>query len=121
VTEQQTQATARPEAIRAVPVRHPGRWIAVAEVGDEIAGYVAWKIGEPPNHGQISMLAVSVRQRRQQVARELCDHAMTEMRSRGVEVVGVFTGNDAFHAPARGLYESLGFIKVEIAGYIKKV
>jgi polar amino acid transport system permease protein len=37
VTEQRTQATARPEAIRAVPVRHPGRWVAVAVIAVLVA------------------------------------------------------------------------------------
>jgi len=32
VTEQQTEAPARPEAIRAVPVRHPGRWVAIVVI-----------------------------------------------------------------------------------------
>ncbi len=107
-----------------VPTLHDpeaGRRIAVAEVDDLLAGYVAWKIGQQANHGEIAMLAVAPGQRRQQVGRALCEHAITEMRARGVEVVGVFTGDDSFHVPARALYESLGFIKVQIAGYIKKV
>jgi hypothetical protein len=43
------------------------------------------------------------------------------MKAVGVQVVEVGTGGDAFHAGARALYESLGFIKVEIAGYIQKI
>jgi len=107
-----------------VPTLHDpaaGRWIAVAEVDAGIAGFVGWKIGERPNHGEISLLAVVPGERRRHLGRTLCDHAIEEMRARGVEVVGVFTGDDAFHAPARALYESLGFVKVQIAGYIKKV
>jgi polar amino acid transport system permease protein len=37
VTEQEVKAPARPEAIRAVPVRHPGRWVAVAVIGVLVA------------------------------------------------------------------------------------
>ena len=43
------------------------------------------------------------------------------MKADGVEVVELGTGEDAFHTPARALYESLGFLKVPIAGYIKKI
>ena len=48
-------------------------------------------------------------------------HALAAMRSTGVAVVGVGTGDDAFHAAARSLYESLGFTKIPIAGYLMKV
>ncbi len=37
MTEQEVKAPARPEAIRAVPVRHPGRWVAVAVIGVLVA------------------------------------------------------------------------------------
>jgi polar amino acid transport system permease protein len=37
VTEQEVEAPARPEAIRAVPVRHPGRWVAVAVIAVLVA------------------------------------------------------------------------------------
>jgi hypothetical protein len=43
------------------------------------------------------------------------------MRADGVEVVEVGTGDDAFHAAAQALYESLGFIKIPTAGYLKKI
>jgi polar amino acid transport system permease protein len=37
VTEQEIKAPARPEAIRAVPVRHPGRWVAIAVIAVLVA------------------------------------------------------------------------------------
>ena len=37
MTEQQTKAPARPEAIRAVPVRHPGRWVAIVVIAVLVA------------------------------------------------------------------------------------
>lgn len=98
-----------------------GRHVAVAEVDQTIAGYVAWKIGERTDHGEIDLLAVSSSHRRQRAGRELCLHAIAQMKAVGVEVVEIGTGSDPFHAAARGLYESLGFTKVLIAGYLKKV
>jgi ribosomal protein S18 acetylase RimI-like enzyme len=95
------------------------RWIAVAEVGESVAGFVAWNSARQRDHGLIYLLAVAQPYRRGHVGRQLCRHALDAMRTGGVRVVEVGTGGDAFHAGARALYESLGFLKVEIAGYIR--
>jgi ribosomal protein S18 acetylase RimI-like enzyme len=97
------------------------RWVVVAEVGGDIVGFVAWNSAERPDHGRIYLLAVSEPYRRSHVGSRLSLHAIDAMKANGVEVVEIGTGEDAFHAGARALYESLGFIKVPIAGYIKKV
>jgi len=107
-----------------VPAIHDpaaGRHLAAAQIGPAIAGYVAWKPGERPKSGQIDILAVSFSHRRQDVGRRLCRHAIDEMRADGVEFVGIGTGDDAFHFAARALYESLGFTKIPIAGYLMKI
>ena len=107
-----------------VPALHDpptGRQAAVAETDGAVAGYVAWRPGERPMSGEIQMLAVSREYRHEGIGRALCLHAIEAMKSSGVEVVGIATGDDAFHASARALYESLGFTKIPIAGYLKKV
>jgi ribosomal protein S18 acetylase RimI-like enzyme len=108
-----------------VPTLHDpaaSRWVAVAEVDGGVAGYVAWKV-EPnrPDHGEIYLLAVAPSHRRHQIGHQLSVHAIDAMKLHGVAVVGIGTGDDAFHAAARGLYESLGFTKVPIAGYISRI
>lgn len=97
------------------------RWMAVAERDGAVAGLIAWNIAERSDHGRIYLLAVSEPYRRAQAGRRLCLHAIEAMKAAGVEVVELGTGEDAFHTPARALYESLGFLKVPIAGYIKKI
>jgi|SRR5829696_2402462 len=107
-----------------VPTLHDpsaGRHIAVAQIGPAIAGYVSWKTGEKPSHGQIYLLAVAAPHRRHNVGRRLCGHAIEQMKAADVEVVEIGTGDDAFHAPARALYETLGFTKIPIAGYLKLI
>jgi ribosomal protein S18 acetylase RimI-like enzyme len=107
-----------------VPALHDpatGRHVAVAEIDGGVVGYVAWRPGERPHSGQIDLLAVSPSQRRHAVGRRLCLHAISAMKADGVEVVGIGTGDDAFHAAARALYEDLGFIKIPIAGYLKRI
>lgn len=109
-----------------IPALHDpadGRWTAVAEVGGAPVGLVAWSIATArPDHGRIQLLAVSQAYRRADIGRRLCDHAIGALKSGGVEVVELGTGGeDQFHAPARTLYESLGFLRVPIAGYIKRI
>jgi len=107
-----------------VPALHDpasGRHVAVAQIDADIAGYVAWKPDDRPASGQIAMLAVSSSHRLQGVGRRLCLHAIHEMKADHIDFVGIGTGDDAFHTAARGLYESLGFTKIPIAGYLKRI
>lgn len=107
-----------------IPTLHQpgeGRNLAVAKIKDVPVGFVAWKTGTKPFHGEIHLLAESPRSRRQNIGRELCDHAIKAMRSAGAEVVEIGTGGDEFHAPARALYENLGFTKIPVAVYFKKI
>lgn len=110
---------------REVPTFHdPGAnmHVAVAEITDQIAGYIAWGPHEPVGSGQIRIVAVSADHRRKNVARALCLHAMGQLRSSGFEFVGLGTGGeDDFHAPARALYSSLGLRRVPVAHFIGRL
>jgi hypothetical protein len=44
---------------------------------------------------------------------------LDELRRRQVTVVHIGTGGDAFHAPARRLYESLGFTGYPVVDYTR--
>ena len=98
-----------------------GRFMALAETDDAVAGFISWKIGIKYRHGEIYLLAVSPEYRRMDVAHELCMHAMRSMKVSGVDVVEIGTGGDPFHAAARELYESLGFTKIPLAAYLKRI
>ncbi len=98
-----------------------GRFVAVGEIGGTIAGFVSWRLSDRPNHGQIYLLAVAAPYRRQKLGYQLCAHAIDQMGEIGVEIVEIGTGDDAFHAAARELYEGLGFTKIPIAGYLKRI
>jgi ribosomal protein S18 acetylase RimI-like enzyme len=107
---------------RDIPTLHApaaGRHLAVAEVDDSISGFVSWKVGARPDYGQIYLLAVLGGHRRRHLGRALCEHATSEMRADGVSVVGIGTGDDVFHAPARAFDESLGFTKIPTAAYLR--
>lgn len=97
------------------------KYVVVADDAGTVVGYAAWYTEPARRHGGIDILAVESGYRRRGVGRRLCEHAMTDMEDRGVEVVEVRTGGDAFHAPARALYESLGYARLPTAVYFKEL
>ncbi|NJP33935.1 GNAT family N-acetyltransferase [Micromonospora thermarum] len=97
------------------------RHVAVAEIGEAIAGYVAWNVDPTRRDGTVTILAVSAAYRRHHLGTALCEHAFGEMRALGAEVVEIGTGSDPFHAPARALYERLGCTKLPIAVYYRQL
>ncbi|MFF3444947.1 GNAT family N-acetyltransferase [Streptosporangium sp. NPDC002721] len=101
------------------PERH--RYVAVAETGDTIAGYVAWSVDPARRNGTVTHLAVSAEHRRHRAGTALCEHAFDGMRALGAEVVEVGTGGDPFHAPARALYERLGCTPLPVAVYYRRL
>ncbi|MHA7275962.1 GNAT family N-acetyltransferase [Arthrobacter sp. Hz1] len=92
------------------------RFITLAEEDGQILGYVGWNVTNKTS-GRLEMVAVHPDARRQGVARLLCRSAVTRLQTCGVTVVHIGTGGDAFHAPARALYESLGFIPYPTVDY----
>jgi ribosomal protein S18 acetylase RimI-like enzyme len=96
-----------------------GKHVAVAESDDgHLVAYIGWGIDSERRHGEIDPLAVRESARRSGVGRALCEHALAAMRDQ-VDVVGLGTGGDWFHAPARALYESLGFFPVPVVYYLR--
>jgi ribosomal protein S18 acetylase RimI-like enzyme len=110
---------------REVPKLHDPdqhKYVAVAESDrGDLAGYVAWSVDLSHRNGEISHLAVAATHRRQNLGATLCEHAFTNMRSQGAEVVMISTGGDPFHAPARALYESLQCTALPVAVYYRQL
>jgi ribosomal protein S18 acetylase RimI-like enzyme len=107
-----------------VPTLHDpdqDRFVAVADDAGTITGYVAWNLDLAKRHGELHIVAVAAGHRRRGLGTTLCEHAFSEMKARGVEVVGIGTGGDAFHAPARALYERLGCTPFPAATYFREV
>ncbi|MFJ2979808.1 GNAT family N-acetyltransferase [Curtobacterium sp. NPDC087082] len=94
------------------------RFITLAEDDDGPLGYVGWHVTNGAS-GRLEMVAVHPRARRRGVARALCTTVLRELGERGVEVVHIGTGGDAFHAAARALYESLGFTPYPTVDYAR--
>ncbi|HUX05596.1 MAG TPA: GNAT family N-acetyltransferase [Acidimicrobiales bacterium] len=98
-----------------------GRFIAVGVIDDAVEDLVSWKFGGRPHHGEIYLLAVASTHRDRRLGRVLCEYAIQHMKAAGVGVVGIGTGDDAFHYAARMLYEDLGFTKIPVAAYLKRI
>jgi ribosomal protein S18 acetylase RimI-like enzyme len=132
--------TFRPLAGEVIFARQHGRWredyhallaalhapehnkhVAVADIGGVVAGYAGWEVDLSRERGCLTILAVDADHRRGHLGTSLCEHAFSHMRARGAVYVEIGTGGDAFHAPARALYESLGCIKVPTAVYLREL
>jgi ribosomal protein S18 acetylase RimI-like enzyme len=97
------------------------KYVAVAESAGTIAGYVAWSVDPGRGKARIVILAVAPPHRRHHLGTVLCEHAFEQMRSLGAVLVEIGTGGDAFHAPARALYEKLGCTQIPTAGYLRQL
>lgn len=94
------------------------RFVTLAEEDHHPLGYVGWNVTGGTS-GRLELVAVRPGSRRRGVARALCLDVVGQLRERGVRVVHIGTGGDAFHAPARALYESLGFVAYPTVDYAR--
>lgn len=97
------------------------RHVAIAEHDGVLAGYVAWSADPAKRNGTVTILAVAAAHRQHGVGTALSEHAFDALRDAGAEVVEIGTGGDAFHAPARALYERLGCTPVPVTVYYRRL
>ena len=69
--------------------------------------------------GVIDMIAVDPAYQRRGIARRLMDRSVDHMRERGMDIAALGTGGDPGHAPARALYEALGYTALPGVRYLK--
>ncbi|AGZ43426.1 GNAT family N-acetyltransferase [Actinoplanes friuliensis] len=91
----------------------------VAEDDGAPVGFVAVVVSDDRRSADIEMIAVDPRWQRLGVSRALMDFALEQMRAAGVRLVGVVTGGDPGHEPARRAYESAGFTALPLVRYYK--
>ncbi|MGL3200281.1 MULTISPECIES: GNAT family N-acetyltransferase [Curtobacterium] len=97
---------------------HEDRFVTLAEEDGRPLGYVGWNVTGGTS-GRLELVAVHPDARRRGIARTLCVEVVHRLRERGVRVVHIGTGGDPFHAPARALYESLGFVAYPTVDYAR--
>ena len=106
------------QEVRALHDPNSHRFVTLAEEAGHILGYVGWNMTNGDS-GRLEMVAVGPTSQRRGVGGALCHSVLERLRTEGVVVVHIGTGGDAFHAPARRLYESLGFTGLPVVDYTK--
>jgi putative acetyltransferase len=100
-----------PESVHALDLaalRAPGVAFWCAWSGPELMGCGALKELEP-GHGEIKSMRTAPAHRRRGVASALMEVILAEARRRAYRRLSLETGSMAAFAPARALYERLGF------------
>jgi ribosomal protein S18 acetylase RimI-like enzyme len=86
-----------------------------------VAGYVALADEVDAGIGHVEQIAVHPAYQRRGYARVLMRFAIERFRANGMVMVNVGTGGDPGHAPARALYESVGFVGVPLVNYYSPI
>jgi ribosomal protein S18 acetylase RimI-like enzyme len=84
---------------------------------DAIAGFVVLMRDQDESLGVIEMIAVHPQHQRRGRGRALMEFAIQRLREQGLALINVGTGGDPGHAPARALYEAVGFTGVPLVNY----
>lgn len=97
----------------------PGTSAFVSDRDGVVIGFVALVINDDPPTGVVEMIAVDPPHQRQGVGRDLTLFALAHFAAMGLPLVNVGTGGDPGHAPARKLYESMGFVPLPLVNYYR--
>jgi GNAT superfamily N-acetyltransferase len=98
-----------------------GEHVWVALDGDNVAGFVGVRLHREDKMGEIYILAVDPDHQRQGIARVLMDTAFNHLRTAGLKMVMVETGDDPGHTPSRATYENMGFARWPVVRYFKEL
>jgi len=96
------------------------RDVFVAVAGELPVGFAAVALDAfHERMGVVDIIAVDPPYQRQGIATLLMQRAADHMRERGMDIAAVGTGGDRGHAPARALYEALGYTPLPVVRYLK--
>jgi GNAT superfamily N-acetyltransferase len=92
----------------------------VADVEGRQVGFVAARVVDPERRvGEVRIIGVDPTAQRRGIGGALIGHAEAWLREQGMAVAFIGTGGDPGHAPARRLYESLGYRLYPSAQYFR--
>jgi ribosomal protein S18 acetylase RimI-like enzyme len=89
----------------------------VATADDVAVGFVILQQDQDESLGVIEMIAVHPEHQRHGHGRALMEFAIQRLRDQGLKLINVGTGGDPGHAPARALYEAVGFTGLPLVNY----
>lgn len=93
----------------------------VAEQDGRPVGFVALRVNQEEGAGEIDMIAVDPLAQRQGLGTALTSFALRRFREAGLPLAVVATGGDPGHAPARRVYERLGFVGLPLVRYYTRL
>jgi len=106
------------EAVRA-SCTSDGRDVFVAVADGRPVGFVVVVLDAVhEGMGIVDVVAVDPAYQRRGIAKQLMKHSVEHMRAHGMDIAAVETGGDRGHAPARALYESLGYTPLPVVRYL---
>lgn len=82
-----------------------------------VVGFLVLMQDRDESLGAIEMIAVHPKHQRRGHGRALMEFAIKRLRDQGLTLINVGTGGDPGHAPARALYEAVGFTGVPLVNY----
>lgn len=94
-------------------------WVAL-DAGVPV-GWMGLRLHPEDSMGELHILAVDPARQREGIAAALITHALAHMRSSGMRIAMVETGDDPGHAPSRATYERSGFARWPVARYFREL
>jgi GNAT superfamily N-acetyltransferase len=111
--------TAQAEAVRS-SCTNEDRDVFVAVADGRPVGFAAVALNEfHERMGVVDIVAVDPAYQRRGIARQLMEKSIDHMRERGMDIAAVGTGGDPGHAPARAVYEDMGFTALPGVRYLR--
>ena len=95
--------------------------VIVADVNDEVVGFLAYESKPESQTGQVIFLAVHPDYQNRGIGTDLNNYALRDMKERGMRLAVVETGGDLAHAPARRSYEKAGYTPLPLVRYFKNI
>ena len=108
---------AQADNVRRICLADSAESFIVATADDVAVGFVVLQQDQDESVGVIEMIAVHPQHQRRGHARALMEFAIQRLRDQGLQLINVGTGGDPGHAPARALYETVGFTGVPLVNY----
>ena len=108
---------AQADAVRRNCLAEHAESFVVTSADDVAIGFAVLQQDPGESLGVIEMIAVHPDHQRRGHARALMVFAIQRLRDEGLELINVGTGGDPAHAPARALYEAVGFTGVPLVNY----